>query len=76
MFEEDCQDSIIVEAINKRDVKAACEIAESTQHNHQHTQPVILAFVKSYCRFFNVSDEIEAHIRNFAIAWQEQQASA
>ena len=73
MYGEDIQDSAIVEQINKRD---AAQIKESVRHIHQQTQPAILAFAKSYCKFFNVSSEIEAHINNFSVAWQEQQAGA
>ena len=73
MYEEDVQDSLIVEQINERD---AAQIKESVRHIHQQTQPAILAFVERYCRFFNVSSEAEAHIRNFSVAWQEQQAGA
>jgi hypothetical protein len=73
MYEDDIQDSAIVEQINRRD---AAQIKESVRHIHQHAQPAILAFAKSYCRFFNVSSEVESHINNFAVAWQEQQAGA
>lgn len=56
--------------------KAAQNNAVGLSNSAQQTQPAILAFVEKYCKFFNVTSEVEAHIRNFSVAWQEQQAGA
>jgi len=45
---------------------------ESQKPTTNSAMDAILAFADKYSDFFAVSDGIRAHIRNFAVAWQEQ----
>lgn len=54
------------------DVAKYADWLEEKLTSTNSTMDDILAFVKSYCGFFNVSSEVEAHILNFAVTWQEQ----
>jgi hypothetical protein len=72
MYEDDIQDSAIVEQINRRD---AAQIKESVRHIHQHAQPAIAELFNKYLEDCDVSYSEQQAIQYFVEYVQQQRAS-